>query len=617
MIEKILNKVRMLTIPICFVIFVVLNSIFCALYCGEVTASSWLFSLFWALFFCGIFTMLPTMARRIGIVLLITVFALSCILHAVMYNLFGSFFSFADLMYTEDGLAFFSFSYLKARKLLWLTVVGCILMSVFLAWNLKKEIYSIKKAVIGSILIVLSVLGIYSQHKKLMADVNTSISFNGVIETEGDIYQSMTNKNYAMSITGIYQYLYRNFMVSSGLENQLNNSKIYKELDQYYSMRAQNEHVPNEMSGIFEGNNVFFIMLESIDTWMLTEDYMPNLYAVQQESINFVNHYTPSYISAGTFNTEFIANTSLIPPTTGINPKVYSENYFPYSIGNCFANIGYSVNSFHGSNPHMYNRGVIHENLGYKKYHNWTAMNMNNHMLDSQMINGYSKMVSNEPFFSFVITYSGHGPYTDELHEISDAHIDLARDLVAQKQIEATKTDLEEYTHAIAHAMETDAFVGGLMKQLETDGLLNNTVLVFFTDHYGKYMTNHEFIMELKGVDNKDFLTNTPFFIYQSETSAQTVETISSTMDIVPTVANLFGLDVEYAYYSGVDIFSEEEHYVIFPGNNWYDGEIYYTLDYEGELTEKILDRCRKVTERIRYSEYTLRSNYFSYLDTN
>ena len=128
-------------------------------------------------------------------------------------------------------------------------------------------------------------------------------------------------------------------------------------------------------------------------------------------------------------------------------------------------------------------------------------------------------------------------------------------------------------------------------------------------------MTNHELLMEIKGAESADFLCNTPFFIYHAGTEARVVETVSSTMDIAPTIANLFGLDVEYQYYTGVDIFSNEEHYVIFPGNSWYDGEIYYSINYDGEMTEKINSRNQEISRKMKMSEYTLKSDYFSYLE--
>lgn len=418
----------MFTVPICFIIFIGLNYIFSLLYCGEVTEMSWKFSVCWALLFCGILTLLPTMAKRIGIIVLITLFSLVCILHAVMYNLFGNFFAFSDLLYTEDGLAFFSFSYIKVRKLLWITALSCILASILLAWNLKKSKYKIRQVFIGLGLLLIGAFGIVVQHNDILSGLSTTIAWDTAAqkENEADIYQGMTNKNHVMSKVGVYQYMYQSFMVSSGLDKKLGNADMYKELDEYFATRVNEGHRVNEMSGLLEGKNMFFIMLESIDTWMLTEDYMPNLYQLQQESINFVNHYSPLYISAGTFNTEFIANTSIIPPMSGIDTKVYKDNYFPTSIANSFKDAGYTVNSFHSSNPGIYNRGEIHENLGYEKYHNWSDMNMENYMLDRQMTNGYSIMTSNQPFMNFVITYSGHGPYTDEMSVISESHIDLA-----------------------------------------------------------------------------------------------------------------------------------------------------------------------------------------------
>lgn len=614
--QKFLDKIQVFIIPLCFLMFWGLDIMFSLLYCGGTSNTSLLFGGLWSLLFTGLLILFPTNIRRIGIVLLTCVFSFVCLLHAVMYNLFGTFFAFSDLSYTGDGIAFFSVDYLKVRKLLIITVVGCIFMSIFLAVIQQKKKYTWKNAALGITIMILAVTGIGMKNQKMLGEVNTSMGWDVLAEanTEADIYQNMSNKNYAMSMTGIYQYMYRSFMVSSGLENKLNNGDMYKELDAYFAALPEEVHEENEMTDIFKGKNAFFIMLESIDTWMLTEEYMPNLYKLQQGSIDFTNHYSPLYISAGTFNTEFIGNTSLIPPTNGVDTKVYMNNVFPYSIANCFVDLGYTANSFHSSNPHIYNRGAIHENLGYAKYHNWYDMGMEEYRLDSQMINGYELMTDSEPFFSFVITYSGHGPYGAEHTVISSSHIEKAREAVGENFLGASEEDWEEYTYAISHAMETDEYIGSLVERLEADGMLEDTVLVFYTDHYGKYMTNHHLLKEMKGVDNSDMLCETPFFIYHSGTDAEVVETISSTVDILPTLANMFGLQTDYRYYAGVDIFSDTEHYVVFQGNNWYDGETYFSIDYEGELTDEIKARNQAITQLMKRSEYILKSDYFSYL---
>lgn len=133
-----LDKIRKYTEGLFFVIFVLLNCSFCVLYCGEISILSWGFSVFWSLILVGILVILPTWIRRIGMVLFTIIEGLICILHATMFNLFGHFFSFSDIMYSEDGAAFFSFSYINVRKLLWITISICVLLSVFMAWNLKK-----------------------------------------------------------------------------------------------------------------------------------------------------------------------------------------------------------------------------------------------------------------------------------------------------------------------------------------------------------------------------------------------------------------------------------------------------------------------------------------------
>ena len=75
----------------------------------------------------------------------------------------------------------------------------------------------------------------------------------------------------------------------------------------------------NAYTGLLAGKNVIMVQLEAIDTWMLQEAYMPNLAKLKSEGLVFTNHYTPAYISAGTFNTEFMTNSGLLPATGGIS----------------------------------------------------------------------------------------------------------------------------------------------------------------------------------------------------------------------------------------------------------------------------------------------------------
>ena len=572
------------------------------------------FTMLWSLLLTGIVYIMPTVGRRILMVLFVTVQCIWCLVFGAMYTIFGSVFSFADLAYAGDGAKFFSFSYLHYRKGLLLAVAGGILLAVLLAVLLPKKRYRFYRPMVGLLMIAAAVAGIWYLNGTMRESDNSAFTWDTTYEADTDkaVYTNFSDTNRCFYMAGGYQYLFRSFNVTFGIEDAFRNGMTYDKLDTYYAQREETVHSDNEMTGAFQGKNVMLFLLESIDTWLLTEDYMPNLYRLQQQSINFENHFSPMFISAGTFGTEYTVNTGLIPPTNGVSSKAYSSYSFPYSLAHLFENAGYTANSFHSSSPKIYSRGLIHANWGYEKYHSFVDMGMEDYQRDSQMMNGYADMVAPEHYFDFILTYSGHGPYTEEMDNICQGHWEDVSRTVDPGTIPAQGADLDEYRRAVAHAMETDAFIGQLVEQMESDGTLDNTVLIFFTDHYCKYMTNTQLVMDLKGAENMDMINRTPFFIYSKGTPAQTVSKVTSSMDIAPTIANLFDLDVNYAYYTGDDAFGDGGGYVIFKNMNWYDGETYYTADYSGEITDEIRQRTQEAKTWVQMSWDTLKCNYFA-----
>ena len=572
------------------------------------------FTMLWSLLLTGIVYIMPTVGRRILMVLFVTVQCIWCLVFGAMYTIFGSVFSFADLAYAGDSAKFFSFSYLHYRKGLLLAVAGGILLAVLLAVLLPKKRYRFYRPMVGLLMIAAAVAGIWYLNGTMRESDNSTFTWDTTHEADTDkaVYTNFSDTNRCFYMAGGYQYLFRSFTVTFDIEDAFRNGMTYDKLDTYYAQREETVHSDNEMTGAFQGKNVMLFLLESIDTWLLTEDYMPNLYRLQQQSINFENHFSPMFISAGTFGTEYTVNTGLIPPTNGVSSKAYSSYSFPYSLAHLFENAGYTANSFHSSSPKIYSRGLIHANWGYEKYHSFVDMGMEDYQRDSQMMNGYADMVAPEHYFDFILTYSGHGPYTEEMDNICQGHWEDVSRTVDPGTIPAQGADLEEYRRAVAHAMETDAFIGQLVEQMESDGTLDNTVLIFFTDHNCKYMTNTRLVMDLKGAENMDMINRTPFFIYSKGTPAQTVSKVTSSMDIAPTIANLFDLDVNYAYYTGDDAFGDGGGYVIFKNMNWYDGETYYTADYSGEITDKIRQRTQEAKTRVQMSWDTLKCNYFA-----
>ena len=575
-----------------------------------------LFTLGWALILTAVAALLPRLAARIFMAVLTVLNGVLAVTHAVMYNLFGSFFSFSDMQYAGDGAKFFSMTYLQVRKLLVVCVLLAVAATVAAILLLPRHKYRPRRFVAAGAALAAGVALVCIVHATQLTDLETGQTMTWSVAMEEDaaaheklLYTENQNPNMCLPLSGLYQYTCRNLLRTLNL-NFGQNRQEKEQMNDYFARRQVSGE--NEMTGCLKGKNLIMIMAESLDGCFISPEYTPNIYALQQNSVNFVHNYTPLYLSAGTFSTEFVSQTGMIPPQSGISTDTYVENDFSQSLANLFRAQGYTANSFHSASPTIYNRGQIHKNLGFEAYYSHTEMGMDDYMLDSQLIRGFDRMTADAPFYSFVITYSGHGPYDDTMANISDPHLAAAEAAVAASGVTGSEKNMKEYTLAVAHMMETDAFIGLLMDELTDSGLLEDTVILLFADHYGKYMTDTDFLMELKGVDQRNLLCNTPMMLYSTDLAPRTVEKYTSSVDIFPTVCNLFGLDADLTRFVGDDAFGELGGVVYWRDGSWYDGSFYYDPAAGRSLTQAQADCCAQVKEKLAVSSACLKYNYFA-----
>ena len=621
--KELLRKLRTLTwlsLPLCFGSLVFLDYSFRFFYrflgnTALLSKKPMLFTFCWALLLTALIALLPKRGRRVAMMLVICFFALLVIVHGVLYNIFGHLFSFSDLNFAGDGAKFFSWSYLRLRKAVLLCVILSILLMALAAFLTDPKAGRWKtahKRIAALLLAVLAAVPITLLHQRLLPAKEGTMWWGDTYLPNSDtaIYNEFSDPNRSAMLTGLYQYTFRNLIVSSGFGVD---RQSVERLNEYFAAREPG--TANAQTGTLAGKNFMMVMLESVDTWLVTPQIMPNLYELSQNGMTLEHFYTPLYLTAGTFNTELISQTGMIPAPTGLASAAYSTNAFPLSLAHLFEAQGYTANSFHSANPSIYSRGSIHTNLGFRAYHNYEDMGMDDYQLDSQMIRGYPLMTADEPFFTYIITYSGHGPYNEEMHNIAAPHYEQAKAVVAASGVTGSAENLEEYTRAIAHAMETDAFIGELVDALEQDGKLSDTVLLFYADHYGKYMSDKEFLAQIKGIASGDQmeLYHTPCFFTGGGLAPQKIEKYTSTVDLVPTIVNLFGLSADCRYYAGDDVFGDGGGVVPLPNYGWFDGKTYFSADYQGKTTEEIAAVTAEVQGRMSASMDALRCDYFSH----
>lgn len=508
------------SLPLCFCGLVLFDAALRFFYraAGSTRFLDWrafVFTGAWSLLLTGAAALLPPLGRRIAMGVYAVFFGLLSVVHGVMFNIFGEFFTFSDTNFAGDGAKFFSLSYLNLRKALVASIVLAMLLLAVGAWLVPKRQPGKPRwprlaGASGAIL--LSLVSVVLLNRSLLPQADT-MTWGSLFDpsSEEQAYKDFTDSNRCLLMTGLYQYTVRDFVVSFGLEAS---PVDLNSLDQFYEERAGQVSGENEYTGLYEGKSLLMVMLESIDTWLLTPEYMPNLYALQQQGTNFVHNYTPLFLSAGTFNTEFISQTGLLPSVTGLSSSIYSTNSFPFSLAHQFSQQGYTVGSFHTASAGIYSRGSIHQNLGMT-YHSGAEMGMDDYMLDSQMMEGY--------------------------------------------------------------------------------------------------LTDKEFLYQLKGVSaDSPELYRTPCFFYAKGQQPQTVEKYVAPVDLAPTIVNLFGLDTDTRYYMGDDMFGDQGGVVLFPDGGWYDGETYYTSEYQGEVTQEMRDTSAMARRREEASFNTLRADYFA-----
>ena len=174
---------------------------------------------------------------------------------------------------------------------------------------------------------------------------------------------------------------------------------------------------------------------------------------------------------------------------------------------------------------------------------------------------------------------------------------------------------MSEEECARRQAKETDYFVSLLLDKLKANNLLDNTVLVVFSDHYLYTLEDQTILNKYKNTSN-NLINKTPFFIYDNGNTKKTINKVTSQLNILPTVLNLFGIEYNPNYYLGQDALGKNyESIVVFSDYSWYDGNVYVE---GGKITNKKYiskeDLERKnilINEIAKKNDLTLKYNYF------
>ena len=228
-----------------------------------------------------------------------------------------------------------------------------------------------------------------------------------------------------------------------------------------------------------------------------------------------------------------------------------------------FEKLGYSSNAYHNHTATYYHRDKYIETMGYNSYLA-VGTGLENRMDTTKWPNSDYEMIdvtiddyiNNDKFLAYYMTVSGHLNYTKSGNAMVDRNWNAVKNLPYSDKAKSY----------LAANIELDKAVGRILEELEKTGKLEDTVIVISGDHYPYGLTLDE-INELSTYERDDTFEKyrMPLLIWSGSMKEPIkVEKIGSSLDILPTVLNLFGVEFDSRLLIGRDILSDSDPLVIF-----------------------------------------------------
>ena len=391
----------------------------------------------------------------------------------------------------------------------------------------------------------------------------------------------------------------------------------------------------NAYTGLFKGKSLILIAAESFSKEVIDPVRTPTLYRLSTKGIKFTDFYQPTW-GGSTSTGEYSILTGLVP-TAGVSSILkIADCDLSFTIGNKLKNEGYFSAAYHDGTYTYYSRNLTHTKFGYETFTafgNGLENVMNNKVWpasDLEMFEGtLSDYIDKQPFSVYYMSVSGHGFYTNFNNGMSMKNRAEVENLDYSTTVQAYLAANMELEHALSY----------LVDELEKAGIADDTVIAICPDHYpyalekGESWGNSEdYLGELYGftVTNSAERDHNAFILWsgclENENSdmATTISTPTYSLDILPTLCNLFGVEYDSRLLVGRDVFSDAEAIVIWPDYNWKTERGYYDytrkqfIPAEGNeaADDEYIDRINSIVRnKIAYSKAVLNYDYFKIVD--
>lgn len=360
------------------------------------------------------------------------------------------------------------------------------------------------------------------------------------------------------------------------------------------------------------GKNLIVIQVEALQQFVIGksingQEITPNLNKWLGKSLYFNNYYY-QVASGTTSDAEFLSLNSLYPAAAGAAYYLYPGDTLD-STAKQFNAKGYDTTALNGYQEGFWNRNVMYKAEDFNHYYAEKAYKNDEQvglgLSDKSFFNQtFDKLQTyKEPYYSFMITLSSHYPYDDQ------KGYGNTLDLGSYKG-----SFVGDYMNGIHY---TDTQIGMFLDKLDKAGILKNSILVLYGDHYAIPKNEAQGLYDAVGIKNPtdldwSELQKVPMMIHFPDDANKGVNTLpAGQIDLYPTIANLFNLDTKYMF--GTDLLNTKTNVVSFRDGSFTNGTNFYVAATGTYYDEQTKGKVPETPELLKMKTNTL--NQLEYSD--
>ena len=393
-------------------------------------------------------------------------------------------------------------------------------------------------------------------------------------------------------------------------------------------LKTRTPSAKNEMTGLFAGKNLVFITAQSFSPYVIDPERTPTLYRLATQGIEFTDYYQPDW-GGGTASGEFAVLTGLAP-AHGVQSTLDTVGKsMNQTLGNQLMALGYHSWAFSDESADTFRRAETHGNLGYEEVRTIETgleelLTKQHPYSDREMMLQAGQIIYDwTPSNVYLMMNSGMGPYHRRSSAMAEKHWAEVEDLPYSDTVKAY----------LAANMEVELALRDLVEGLELLGVADDYVIVLTSSQYPYALEQNEdwgnsedYLAELYGkpVENCFERDRSTLIVWSGclEGKGYKVTTPVSSLDILPTLSNLFGLDYDSRLLVGRDVFSDQEPLVFWPDGSWKTEKGSYLAetgtssapDGSSVDSEYVSARAAEIAAKTRYSKAVLETDLFSRL---